>query len=69
VEGVAGFTWTGWQTSVEYVLQTAFRYDAVGERLRQEVHQDSDRAADAARGAFAFGPRSLTAFGGGDCDR
>ena len=52
-----------------YCLATALRYDAVGGRLRQEVHHGPYSAADSACGPFALGPGGITASGGRHGDR
>src|SRR5262249_19366938 len=49
--------------------ETALRYDADRQRLRQEVQYASVRAAKSSHSAFAPGPGSLATPGGGDRDR
>src|SRR5215211_1402487 len=47
---------------------SVLRYDAVGNRRRQEGHHGHDNTADSSRSTLAFGPGSLTAPGGGHRD-
>ena len=47
---------------------SVWRYDAVGNRRRQEGHHGHDNTVDASRSTLAFGPGSLTAPGGGHRD-
>ena len=45
----------------QYCLATALHYDAVGGRLRQEMHHGPYSAADSVCGPFVLGPGGITA--------